>query len=348
MFILFILYGGLVLIAVSNWALMRRPDGSAPICLEVMIPARDEAKTLPLALPPLIQAGARVTIFDDESSDGTGTIAASLGASVIHPSESLPAGWTGKNRACFELSKASTAEWVIFLDADTIPSPTFVSAMSSFLRSRPDSVKVVSGFPQMLPGRGIEPAYLGWVPWILLAANPFGLVATSGKGHGRFTNGQITAWRRETLIDVNPFETLKSEILEDVKIGRLLAKRGDLVEIANLSEILKVRMYWTVREAIDGMSKNSADIGGSILGSSCFAIYLAFIGWAWIFCGKLGILFLACLIASKIVTDRIVKAPAWTAPFIPITCLAAAFTVFRSIVWKRKGAVKWKGRTYNH
>ena len=348
MFILFILYGGLVLISVSNLFMMRRPDGNAPVCLEVMIPAREEATTLPLAVPPLVQGGAKVTIFDDESSDGTGKIANDLGATVIRPSEPLPAGWTGKNRACFELAKASSAEWVVFLDADTIPGPNFVSAMSHFLATRPESTKVVSGFPKMLPGKGIEPAYLGWVPWILLAANPFGLVAASGKGHGRFTNGQITAWRRETLTAVNPFETLKAEILEDVKIGRLLARRGDRVEIANLSEILSVRMYWTLREAVDGMSKNSADIGGSTFGSTCFALYLAFIGWSWICCGKLAFLFLACLICSKVITDRIVRAPAWTAPLLPFTCLAAAYTVFRSLAWKRQGAVKWKGRTYNH
>ena len=348
MILLYLLYGCLVLIATLNLLMMRRPSGVAEVCFEVMIPARDEEHNLRLVLPPLISGGAKVTVFNDESTDRTGELAGELGADVIAPSQALPKGWTGKNRACHELSRASTHEWVVFLDADTLPSDNFVAALSHFLASRPDRVRVVSGFPQMLPGQGIEPAYLGWVPWILLAANPFGLVAVTGKGHVRFTNGQITAWRRETLLDAKPFESLKGEILEDVKIGRMLAKRKEHVEIANLSGILKVRMYWTLAEAIDGMSKNSADIGGSVIGSTCFAFLLFFIAWGWLIGGRAAFPLLGLLILSKVLTDRIVRAPFWTFPFLPLTVTAAAMTVFRSLLWKQRGAVKWKGRTYDH
>jgi glycosyltransferase involved in cell wall biosynthesis len=299
-----------------------------------------------LVIRPLIAGNAKVSVFDDESTDRTGEIALQLGATVLTPEEELPKGWTGKNRACHELSLQAGAEWVVFLDADTIPSREFVSSLSAFLASRPAALKVVSGFPKMLPGRGLEPAYLGWVPWILLAANPFGLVARTGIGHGRFMNGQFTAWRLDSLREVRPFETLKGEVLEDVKIGRLLAKRKDRVEIANLSGILSVRMYWTLREAIDGMSKNSGHIGGGFLGSTAFALLLIAIGWAWMLGGRLWWAYLGLLILSKFLTDRVVKAPLWTIPFIPITALAAALTVFRSLAWIRKGTVRWKGRTY--
>lgn len=334
------------MIAVTNIAGMRRPSGHAPVCLEVMIPARNEAHNLELAIPPLILGGSFVTVFDDESTDGTGEVAERLGAKVIHPEGPLPPGWTGKNRATHELSVVAVAEWVVFLDADTIPCPEFVGRLSAFLASRPERVRVVSGFPRMLPGRGIEPAYLSWVPWILLAANPFGLVARTGWGHGRFTNGQFAAWRLDTLREVRPFEALRGEVLEDVKIGRMLAKRRIRVEIANLSGILSVRMYWNLREAIDGMSKNSGHIGGSALGSIVFALALLVLGWAWVLGGAMAWILLGMLMASKFITDRTVRGPWWTFPFIPLTVLAAALTVFRSLVWIRKKQVHWKGRVY--
>ncbi len=325
---------------------MRQPIGKGEVCMEVMIPARNEEHNLGLVIPPIVLGGAKVTVFDDESTDGTGDLAESLGAQVVRPEQPLPKGWTGKNRACHELSLLASADWVVFLDADTIPSAEFISVLSRFLATRPPETKVVSGFPWMLPGRGIEPAYLGWVPWILLATNPFGLVAQVRVGHNRFTNGQVVAWRRETLQSVRPFEALRSEILEDVKIGRMLARQNLGVELIRLSSILKVRMYWSLREAIDGMSKNSADIGGGLIGSTAFAFFLIVLGWAWVLGGHLWWVFLALLLLSKAVTDWIVKAPFWTFVFIPFTCLAAALTVFRSLAWKRKGVLKWKGRTY--
>jgi len=346
LFVLFVLYGGLVLIASTNLILMRRPSGSSPICFEVMIPARNEESNLGLVIPPLVGSGVKVTVFDDESTDRTAEIAHDLGAKALTAKEVLPPGWTGKNLACHELSLLETEEWVVFLDADTIPDVEFGSALSAFLSSRADDIKVVSGFPKMLPGRGLEPAYLGWVPWVLLAANPFGIVARTRMGHGRFTNGQIVAWRRETVRDLLPFDTLKGEILEDVKIGRMLAKRNERVEIANLSRILSVRMYWTLQEAIDGMSKNSGHIGGGFMGSFAFSLLMMIFGWGWLLGGHWWWLFLGLLLFSKFLTDRVVRAPVWTIPFIPLTCLAASLTVIRSLVWIRKRSVRWKGRIY--
>src|SRR5579885_1011685 len=97
------LYGYFAVVSSLNWALMERPspesDGPS-FC--VLIPARDEAANLRELLPLLgaHAAGAQVVVFDDESSDATAEVARSLGATVIPAAEPLPAGWTGKNRAC--------------------------------------------------------------------------------------------------------------------------------------------------------------------------------------------------------------------------------------------------------
>lgn len=346
MILLFILYGWLVLVSATNLFLMRRPRGQAPVCFEVMIPARNEALQIERVVAPLIAGGVRVTVFDDESTDGTGDLAERLGATVIRAPEALPSGWTGKNRACHALSAVATGEWVVFLDADTMPAPEFGVTFSHFLATRPEATHVVSGFPHMRPGAGIEPAYLGWVPWILLATNPFGWVARIGKGHNGFTNGQIVAWRRSALHKHRPFETLKSQILEDVKIGRLLANRGVGLEIANLSRILAVNMYTTLGDALRGMAKNSGDIAGHPAGSIALALVFIFIGWGWLLGGSYTPWLFGMLLLSKFLTDRVVRYPLWTVPLIPLTCLAAALTVFWSLWLKRHGQIQWKGRTY--
>ncbi len=347
-FVIFLglIYVGMLCIATGNWILMKRPAGVANPCFEVMIPARNEAENIATVVRPLIESGVRVTVFDDESTDETSSITQSLGGGVIRPTHLLPEGWTGKNNACHQLSLVTTEQWTVFLDADTIPTKNFVSLLSAFLQSCDPEIQVVSGFPKMVPGKGIEPAYLTWVSWILLATNPFGLVSVTGKGHNRFTNGQFTAWRTECLQQVKPYEQVKSEVLEDVKIGRLLGSQRIRVENINLTGILSVRMYKDVKEAINGMSKNSCDIMGNPFASIGLIILLLLIAWGWLFCGIYSLPLLMILMLGKLVTDRAVGAPLWIFLFAPLTITAGALTIVRSMHWKRKRQVHWKGRIY--
>ena len=342
MILLFGLYGFLVAVSAGNLLFMRRAKIYGKICFEVMIPARNEAETLPVVIPPLIESGVKVTVLDDDSSDGTGEVASKLGAEVIQMTESLPSGWTGKNNACHRLAKSATAEWVVFLDADTYPLPEFAERLSGHLLTT--DAEVVTGFPRMLPGADMEPAYLGWVPWILLATNPFGLVSATGRGHNRFTNGQFVAWRLSTLKELEPFKQVRGEILEDVKIGRLLGKQNRKVDVLIVSDILEVQMYRTLREAFQGMCKNSADIVGHPIASVLLALLLLFIAWGWVL-GGVGCY--ALLVLSKALTDRITKFTPWTALLIPLTITGAAVTIIVSLLQKRKGTRTWKGRTYS-
>jgi dolichol-phosphate mannosyltransferase len=341
------LYGWFVFTALTNLLLMPRPRGKAPLCFDVLIPARNETGNIQTVVAPLTAQGVRVVVFDDGSEDETAALARKSGAEVISSAEPLPSGWTGKTRACHELSGYAEAEWAMFLDADTMPQAAFAETLSAYLSQLPANIRVVSGFPKMLPGQGLEPAYLGWVPWILLATNPFGLVALTGRGHNRFLNGQFSAWRKDFLSEFEPFEKVRGEILEDVKLGRLLAKCHEPAPIVNLTSLLSVRMYNTLSEAVEGMSKNSAFVAGPGFGSVVLAAFLAFLGFGWIFAGPWWPWLLAAFLASKVVVDRAIRYPLWTVPFLPLTCLAAALTVLRSEWFVRTKRLSWKGRNYS-
>lgn len=352
--ILFAIYGYLVVVALTNVLLMRRPRLSGdPSRVAFAIPARNEAENLARLVPTLRDQGARVYVFDDESDDDTATIAAKAGATVIRAREPLPQGWTGKNRGCHELAKVVaedfSGEWLTFLDADMHPGPNFVAEWAGLLeRSR---APVVTGFPRVIPGVGLEPLYLGWVAWSLGATNPFGLVARSRMGHNMFTNGQICAWRTGTYFEVKPNETVRDQLLEDVMIGRLLAKQKVRVEVTNLSGTIAVAMYRTFREALDGMSKNSCFIWPGTTGTLLFAAWLLFMGWGWtlpFFSGNslAAWSLYGLLTLSKFLVDRLGRQPIWTLPFMPITLSLAAFTCLRSLWWKKTGRLQWKGRLY--
>lgn len=351
-----VVYGWLLLTAISNRLLMIRPRPStSPPNFCILIPARNEAQNLRQLLPAL--HGVKVYVFDDDSSDGTAEVAASLGATVIRGGLLEP-GWTGKNRACHELAKIaaedSSAEWLMFLDADMRAEPSIVEAVQGLIETVGRRAPVISGFPRMIPGHGLEPLYTSWVPWILLATNPFGLVSRTGKGHNRFTNGQFTLWRASTYWELMPNQQVKDRILEDVLIGRMLAKQGVRTEVVDVSPYLATRMYASLRKGLDGMSKNSYEIMGGLGGTVAMALALLFIGWGWTFGGSWAPWLVGSLVLSKLVTDfqtyfgrsRGAIRWIWVPLLMPITATLASLTFLRSAVWHRRGQVHWKGRTY--
>jgi glycosyltransferase involved in cell wall biosynthesis len=339
-------YGLFVVVSFLNWLLMRRPKGRGDSSgIIVLIPARDEAENLARLVPELRKQFSRVVVFDDESSDGTGDIASELGAEVIRPSEPLPEGWTGKNRGCDALGRyaleTGKEPWFMFLDADVYPAADFGSKLAGMLDT--SAAPVVSGIPTVAPGRGIEPLFLAWVGWILLSANPYGLVARSGMGHNRFTNGQFVAWRRETWDQVRPNEAVRRRVAEDVAIGRLLARLRIPVEVVNIASVLTVRMYEHWWETLDGMSKNSYEITGNDLGTVILAVFFIVLGWLWI----LWLPGLALLTLSGVFVVITARSAKWPVLFMPVVAMIAAYTILRSLWWKKTGQTVWKGRIYS-
>lgn len=341
----------LFFVSLTNAMMLPRPHGSSGEKFgTVLIPARNEEANLKRLLPLLLPQVEQVIVYDDESTDNTAHVAQELGATVIRGGE-LPDGWTGKNYACYSLAKiaaeVSPSDWWIFLDADTIPQPGFGAGIRQLTEEYGNRFPVMTGFPQVLPGKFPEPIYLFWVPWSLLTTMPLALSQATGKGYAGFTNGQIVLWKASRYFEINPHENCKREVLEDIQIGRYLAREKVPVLVANLSSVLQVAMYRNLPEAWNGMSKNSFWVTGSRLGAIGVGFLLVGLalgpafGFGTSLAGAMGFMMLGSAVATQVIT----KMPIYTVLTVPISILAAAITQFWVAI--RGGqSVVWKDRTY--
>lgn len=94
--------------------------------ISICVPAREEAATIAAVVAPLIallEAGVidQVVVLDDDSRDGTGAIAAGLGAEVVRPGALLPdfGPVLGKGDAMWRALSVLRGELVCFVDADS-------------------------------------------------------------------------------------------------------------------------------------------------------------------------------------------------------------------------------------
>ena len=111
--------------------------------VDVILPVLNEADALPWVLSRLPD-GARAIVVDNGSTDGSGEIAASLGAFVVR--EEVP----GFGSACFAGLMAAERDIVCFLDADGSIDPQHIPFVVDPVRN--GTVDLMLGARRPIPG----------------------------------------------------------------------------------------------------------------------------------------------------------------------------------------------------
>jgi rSAM/selenodomain-associated transferase 2 len=99
--------------------------------LAIIIPTLNAARRLPATLAACAEARAPVLVADGGSTDGTQGVALALGATMV----SAPRG-RGSQLAAG--ARATDAEWLLFLHADTQPAPGWSAAARAHIAAEPD------------------------------------------------------------------------------------------------------------------------------------------------------------------------------------------------------------------
>ena len=125
--------------------------------VSVLVPARNEQENIRTCLRALQTQDYPdfdITVLDDQSSDATAEIVRQLADEDprIHliTGTPLPAGWTGKNWACHQLSKETEADILLFTDADNWMSVDAIRKTVGWMQRL--NLGLFSCFPQQITG----------------------------------------------------------------------------------------------------------------------------------------------------------------------------------------------------
>jgi len=340
----------LINLLTSNYLPEGEPD-KKPL-LSILIPARNEEKSLPLLLEDLKQVTfpkIEIIVCDDNSTDNTPGFLKSSSKEMpglrYFGGQELPAGWLGKNFACHQLAQQAKGDFFLFLDADVRVSEVMPAKAIQYMQRH--NIDLVSVFPTQLMQSPGELITVPVMNWILLSLLPLPLVRLSRFSSISAANGQFMLFNADSYRKNNWHQTVKNEATEDIVISRLIKKQGGKVSTLTGGSDVFCRMYETSGEAISGFSRNVHQyFGGSRLVMIFFTITVLF-GWipVWQYFGWVGIKwYLLMVIANRVFVAMGSSQKSLTVWLHPMQMINFAIITVLNIIQKIKGNIEWKGR----
>ena len=345
----------------------RQPDPVTWPRVTVIVPARDEGAKIEAGLKSLLASdypNVEIIAIDDRSRDDTGAImdrlaneaplspgAGGIAFRVLHISD-LPDGWLGKNHALQVGLQQSDGEWLLFTDGDVIHAPQTLRRTIRFAVAR--SADHVAMFPDFESGGLFETAFvIGFGVMFAAGTQPYLIPTKFPRAYCGV--GAYNLVRRSALDRAGGFEPIKLDIMDDVKLGKLLKRTGARCEILRAGDGLSIRWQSGAWACITGLEKNA------FAAANYSVIQLLWICGAttFVFCGPVVGAILAGeartgFVAAAVLSHSLYGLTAWLHgysfwlfPMLMPSGLAFVFAFLRSgWITLRQGGVRWRNTFY--
>jgi hopene-associated glycosyltransferase HpnB len=325
--------------------------------VDVIVPARNEAETIGPVIASLLaqdyHGNYRITLVDDESTDGTasraGTAAARLAVLRASPK---PPGWSGKLWALSQGIAATTAPVLLLTDADIVHERGHLSALVARLQEPP--VSMVSEMVLLnctsFAERALVPAFVYFFQMVY----PFARVNDPRSSVAAAAGGTVLI-RRETLTAIGGIAAIRSALIDDVTLAKAVKAHGPIY-LGHSALATSIRVYPRFADLWRMIARTAfaqLRYSGLLLALTLLALALVWwvplasalcaSGWPRL-CGA-GAWALATL--SYIPTlRRYSRNPVW-ALALPLIALFYMMATVGSAVdhWSGRGA-RWKDRAY--
>jgi Glycosyl transferase family 2 len=329
--------------------------------ISVIFAARDEAEKLPAALPTILAqdySDFEVIAVNDRSRDATPDILNQFAGTsnrlrVLNVAE-LPPGWLGKTHALDAGYRAARGEWFVFTDADVCFAPDVLSRAMALAEQRGwDHLTLMAGIEM----RGV---------WEIAAISYFGMVFVAGNGIWHINRPRSRAYngvgafqlvRREAYEKAGGHRRLALEVIDDMKLGKIIKLAGFRSGTGLGLDEVRVRWHSGLRNIIAGVTKNMFAGCGYSVAYAAFALLLPLAFsisplFGVIFASGWARAFAAVALAAVLGMHAFTLASAGRSPLYaltnPIGAILFDWMIVRStVVTLWQGGVRWRDTFYS-
>lgn len=233
--------------------------------ISVLIPARNEEAGIVAAVESVLASTGvdmELIVLNDSSEDRTAELVAALAEQdkrvQLGSAPRLPAGWNGKQHACFQLARLAQAPLLCFLDADVRLAPTALASLYAEMEAR--GVDLLSGFPREETGTSLEKLLIPLIHFVLLCYLPLPLSDKEPRNPALAAGcGQLMLVRREAYAATGGHGAIRATMHDGLLLPKLFRERGFPTAICDLTHLARCRMYTDAGQVWRGLSKNATE-----------------------------------------------------------------------------------------
>lgn len=228
--------------------------------ISILVPARNEAhrvleKSISSMLDQTYQ-NYELIVLNDRSTDDTQKILKKLKAQnsklKIIEGKEPEKDWLGKPHALKQAFENSNGEWILTADADIIFAPETLETVVDYAEK--NNFDALTLIPKQIFGSFWEKLFMPVFGWFCLLAMPLHRVNDPNRKESMGV-GNFFIFRREVLEKIGGFESVKSEVAEDLKLAEIIKNKKFKLRI-DYAEFIETRMYSGFREIWEGFTKN--------------------------------------------------------------------------------------------
>jgi glycosyltransferase involved in cell wall biosynthesis len=328
--------------------------------ISILFGARDEAEKLPQALATQVALDYpdyEIIAVDDRSADATPQILDEFAREhprlkVIHVSE-LPAGWLGKPHALEKAYEQATGEWLVFTDADVRFAPDVLRRTIALAKARGWDHLTLLGLVDTV----------GFWEKVILSFFAMGFhiytdpARVSDPKSKKFIGvGSFQLVRREAYEKSGTHRRLAMEVVDDLKLGKIIKLSGFRSGVGVAEDAIRVRWHDGLGNIIRGTTKNffaSAGYSVPLVGAQlALLLGLNLLPFAALpFTGGSNLLLAAFSAVVQVFLHAAVAYHLRVSPLYglthPLGALIFSWMLLRStIVTLWRGGVEWRGTFY--
>jgi glycosyltransferase involved in cell wall biosynthesis len=352
------------------------PSGNPRV--SIIVPARNEEGAIEQALRTLLALdydNYEVIAVNDRSTDRTGEIMERLSQNphpstssgqafsqnrrevghplrVIHHTE-LPPGWLGKTHAMWTAANQATGDWLLFTDADVLFKPDSLRRALAYAEAEPADHVVL--FPQMIMKRPGEYMMIAFFQTMFMFGHrPWKVADPSTDDH--MGVGAFNLVRRRVYDAVGTYEALRMEVLDDMKLGKVVKKAGFAQRNVFGGDLISIRWAHGAFGIVNNLTKNFfAVLSFQSWRTLVSAFGLAFINWGpflgiWLAHGWARLPFAVALGSILLIYTGMSwrsSVPPYYFFLHPVSTGMFIYTLLRSMfLTLRNNGIVWRGTKY--